>query len=69
MGNRCSRSFLEHYAVRLAVASSISLMLTSCAAREHSDGLSLRPPPERRLAFENATMEPVSVYLEERGSR
>jgi hypothetical protein len=69
MGTRALRSFFGHYAVCLAAASLISFMLTSCAAQYHADGLSRRPPPARSLAFENATTEPVSVYLEERGSQ
>jgi hypothetical protein len=45
-------------------------MVAACAARQSAaDRPRLRPEPERTLAFENSTTEPVSVFLEERGSQ
>lgn len=64
------RSRFGHYARRLVVASSMSFMVAACGMQHHAgDRTRLRQSFERTLAFENSTTEPVSVFLEERGSR
>jgi hypothetical protein len=70
MYTRSYRPFCGHYALRLAAASLMSFMVTACGAQHYAgDRTALRPARERTLAFENSTTEPVSVFLEERGSR
>lgn len=70
MRTRSFSSTFRHYVVDLAVASLIPLIMTACVARQRADERPrLGPTPERTLAFENATTEPVSVFLEESGSQ
>ena len=64
------RAIFRHYVLDLAVASFIPLMATACAARQSGvDRPRPGPAAEQTLAFETSTTEPVSVYIEERGSQ
>ena len=70
MRTRSYRAIFRHYVLDLAVASFIPFMATACASRQSTaDRPRTRPAAERTLAFENSTTEPVSVYIEERGSQ
>jgi hypothetical protein len=62
------RPLFRHYAFTAAVASAL-YVTAACAVRHDAAAVRpLRPTAERVLTFENSSVEPVTLYLAERGS-